>query len=204
MPPDAFIAARDSGRPIEISDAISHDDWMMAQAAKKRAEATSEPPQLPDVAPMEAESPPLPEVAAMEPDAAPMDAEAPAAEDAAPRNVPDVEPKAACVDTVAVVARDYSDLPQGQRELAQDLDKLRQRGDWTPVMDLELATSIGRGHKIHVAAADLGVDTEAASKRYSSLTRSIRDRTNRVTIDGQKHLLAELRRRVDMLKGKIA
>lgn len=94
--------------------------------------------------------------------------------------------------------------PQEQRELSFALDFLQMPKGWDEELDLDLAEAVAVGRRYNELALDFGESERVLEDRYKALTKTIRDDRNRVTISGQTHLLAELRRRVIACRGAAA
>ncbi len=60
--------------------------------------------------------------------------------------------------------------------------------------DFDLAVGIGRGDKLNVIAADLGIDAKALLARFAVITALVRDDKGRVTIEGLPKVINVLRR----------
>lgn len=173
------IAAKTSRYPTAIYQLVKR--MLAAQQADKDAEAHLS---APEVSTPQAEENKA-ETAEAQPDPAP--------EVSAP-----VEPK---VDTPSAPAKagifmpaDLS-LPIGRREVRDWLNKIGNPGAWDAGTDLELVEALTSGTKLPQIAADLGLDTKACKWRWNMLTERILDDRGRVTLDGQAHLLAEVKAR---------
>ncbi|RHZ96482.1 hypothetical protein D1114_07170 [Cereibacter sphaeroides] len=120
-----------------------------------------------------------------EPEPAPVDQE-PAQQ---PAPVKPVSPASALI-----MPHDAS-VTGARREMRTRLNLIGNSGAWDPETDLDLAEALAQGTKLPQIAADLGLDTQACKARWERLTGSIRDDKGRISLDGQAHLLAELRAR---------
>lgn len=109
----------------------------------------------------------------------------------------DQEParKPASPASTLIMPHDHT-LLSARRDMRTHLNLIGNPGAWDPETDLDLAEALAQGTKLPQIAADLGLDTQACKARWERLTGRIRDDKGRVSIDGQAHLLAELRARV--------
>ncbi|MDH2325988.1 hypothetical protein QCN27_03815 [Cereibacter sp. SYSU M97828] len=94
--------------------------------------------------------------------------------------------------------------PTPQREIGAALDKLKKNPKWSIHDDLELLEAFGRGMKLNEIAADFGMDPSDIRWRHADLTSMIRDDRGFCTLDGQKFLLLEVRRRAMRDRGAAA
>lgn len=96
------------------------------------------------------------------------------------------------------------DRPSRQRQIGRMLNVVRPRRGFDPELDLEVAEAIMRGDKLPQIALDLGVDGNDLKFRWSDLTSRLRDDRGQLSIDDQKFLLLELRRKVREARGAAA
>lgn len=115
---------------------------------------------------------------------------------AAQERAPQPEPVKPVSPAGALLLPSDASLPAARREMRTRLNLIGNSGAWDPETDLDLAEALAQGTKLPQIAADLGLDTQACKARWERLTGSIRDDKGRVSLEGQAHLLAELRARV--------
>jgi hypothetical protein len=86
------------------------------------------------------------------------------------------------------------DLQGLDLRLWQYLRRNRPRWPMTIGTDLDLVEALGRGDKLSMIAADIGIDAVKLKDRFQTLTAMILDAKDRPTIDGQQRLVKLLRR----------
>lgn len=207
------LAAAELGRPVagtefranrKLKDRIN----LAIQAAALR-QAQTETPEIPEAA---AGAPGQGDAAAVggtpaavqpSPEAARQDAPLPQAEvqgeSAEPHggDAPEAVPEPASGATPA-------DLHGLDLQIWQYLQRHRPRWPLTIGTDLDLVEALGRGEKLSVIAADLGIDAAKLKDRFQVLTGMIVDARDRPTIDGMRRLVEVLRRIVADAPSKAA
>lgn len=96
------------------------------------------------------------------------------------------------------------DLKALGREIWFAIAALRTDPVFDAELDLELAEGLARGRKLAEISLDLGVDADAARKRFGRLSEFARNDRGVMTIDGQEALLDVLTRRVKISRGAAA
>ena len=80
----------------------------------------------------------------------------------------------------------------------------RPRWPLTIGTDLDLVEALGRGEKLPMISADLGIDASLLKNRFHILTNRILDTRGNPTIDGMQRLIRVLRRIVEAAPSKAA
>lgn len=96
------------------------------------------------------------------------------------------------------------DLQGLDLRLWQYLRRNRPRWPMNIGTDLDLVEALGRGDKLSMIAADIGIDAVKLKDRFQVLTAMILDAKDRPTIDGQQRLMKLLRRIVADAPSKAA
>lgn len=127
---------------------------------------------------------------------------APSAEMGIPASEPaTVEPK---LDTPKSRFAVTPAMPGWQRDLREHINRLGYPAPWSPELDLMLVEELHIGRKLPEIAVGLGMDTSAVKARWTRLSALARDDRDRVTLDGQAHLLAEVKARAGQDQGTAA
>lgn len=82
-----------------------------------------------------------------------------------------------------------------QRQIGVHVDCLRKRAGFDAELDLDLAEAISRGERIPAIATDLGLDSAAVSARWKDLAGPLLGDRGLMSIDDQRFLVVELRRK---------
>ncbi|MCA2014397.1 hypothetical protein LCM17_23100 [Cereibacter sphaeroides] len=97
-----------------------------------------------------------------------------------------------------------ADLKGLGREIWFAIAALRTDPVFDAELDLELAEGLARGRPLAEISLDLGVDADAARKRFGRLSEFARNDRDVMTIDGQEALLDVLTRRMKISRGAAA